>query len=65
LEGDEIAIRENIDLWVKEALDHYWGGPKLSENQLVNLKCVQAVIPLHENNPSNALRAVLKDCIEK
>lgn len=65
LVGDEIAIQANLSQWVKDALNHYWGGPKLTENPLVKLKVVQNLLPEHDDNPSNALRTVLKDCIEK
>lgn len=63
--GDEIAIQSNLGQWVKDALNHYWGGPKLTENPLVKFKVVQNLLPEHDDNPSNALRAVLKGCIEK
>lgn len=65
LESDEIAMQGNLDQWVKDALDHYWGGPKLTENPLANLRVVRNILPQHEDNPSNALRAVIKEAIEK
>jgi hypothetical protein len=65
LEGDEVAIQANLGQWIKDALDHYWGGPKLTENPLVKLKIVQNLLPQHEDKPSNALRSILKECIEK
>jgi len=51
--------------WIKDALTHYWGGPKLTENPMISLKVVKQKLDDHENNPANALRSVLKNAIEK
>jgi hypothetical protein len=59
LEGEEISR------WVKDALTHYWGGPKLTNSPLIRLKIVQQMLVEHKDNPSNALRAILRDAIEK
>ncbi len=48
---------------VKDALSHYWGGPKLTESPLMRLKIVQRAIQDHDT-PQNALRATLVDAIE-
>lgn len=53
-----------LSKWVKEALTHYWGGPRLTESPLLNLRIVQKATNHHEENPVNALRAVLKDAID-
>lgn len=50
--------------WVKDALTHYWGGPKLTQNPLLNLQIVQQAAQEHEDNPANALRAILRKAIE-
>jgi hypothetical protein len=50
--------------WVKDALTHYWGGPKLTQNPLLNLQIVQQTAIEHEDNPTNALRAILRKAIE-
>lgn len=50
--------------WVKEALTHYWGGPKLSNSPLLKLHIVARRLQEHEGNPVNALRAVLTEAIE-
>lgn len=50
---------------VRDALTHYWGGPKLTESPLLELRVVQDELPDHGNNPINALRAVLNDAIEQ
>ncbi len=51
--------------WVKDALTHFWGGPKLTNNPLLELKVVQAASESHDGNRFNALRAVLKQGIEQ
>ncbi len=49
---------------VRDALSHYWGGPKLTESPLMRLQIVQQAMEEHEQNPTNALRAILQDAIE-
>jgi hypothetical protein len=51
--------------WVKDALTHYWGGPKLSESPLIKLRIVQQALEEHEGNPTNALRAILRQAIDR
>jgi hypothetical protein len=51
--------------WVKDALTHYWGGPRLTESPLLNLKIVQNMLASYEGNYPNALRALLKNAIER
>jgi hypothetical protein len=50
--------------WVREALTHYWGGPKLTQNPLLNLQIVQQAFKEHNDNPSNALRSILRQAID-
>ncbi len=50
---------------VKDALTHYWGGPKLTESPLLQLQVVQSAMEEHQGNPSNALRSILKQAIEQ
>jgi hypothetical protein len=50
---------------VKDALSHYWGGPKLTSSPLLRLRVVEQALRDHEGNPSNALRAVLKAAVER
>jgi hypothetical protein len=56
---------QTISKWVKDALSHYWGGPKLSKSPLMHLHIVQRAIEEHEGNPTNALRAILREAIER
>ena len=55
---------EDFVAWVKDALSHYWGGPKLTESPLLSLNVVQAALDEYDGNPTNALRAILKSAIE-
>jgi len=51
--------------WVKDALTHYWGGPKLTRNPLMGLRVVQEALKEYEGNPTNALRSILRQAIEQ
>jgi hypothetical protein len=50
---------------VRDALSHYWGGPKLTGSPLLKLQVVQAALTEHDGNPARALRAVLAQAIEQ
>jgi hypothetical protein len=54
----------DITTWVKDALTHYWGGPKLTNSPLLDLKVVQLAQEEHENNPTNALRSILRQAVD-
>jgi hypothetical protein len=45
-------------------LSHYWGGPKLSESPLLNLRIVGETAREQGGNPTQALRVVLNEAIE-
>lgn len=49
---------------VRDALNHYWGGPKLTESPLLELEIVRSTADQYEGNPIKALRAVLRRAIE-
>ena len=55
----------DLPRWVKDALTHYWGGPKLTQSPLIRLKIVQETLDDHAGNPANALRAILTKAIEQ
>lgn len=63
--NEEPAQREEVAQYVRDALTHYWGGPRLTENPLVEMHIVQNALEGHEQNSSNALRAILRDAIDK
>ncbi|HTX90231.1 MAG TPA: histidine kinase N-terminal 7TM domain-containing protein [Anaerolineales bacterium] len=50
--------------WVRDALTHYWGGPKLTQNPLLNLQIVQEAFKEHNDNPANALRSILRQAMD-
>ncbi|MCX8060942.1 MAG: hypothetical protein N3D16_00005, partial [Anaerolineales bacterium] len=56
---------DSMARWVKEALTHYWGGPRLSRNPLMNLRVVRQTLREHGDNPTNALRAILRRAIDQ
>ncbi len=62
---EDLVPQQDISQWVKEALSHYWGGPKLTENPLINLQVVQDNLTENEGVPANALRAILKSAMEQ
>jgi len=71
-DGTEVLTTADISLddrdiskWVKDALSHYWGGPKLSQSPLMDLEVVQQAIDQHEGNPTNALRSILLEGIQR
>jgi hypothetical protein len=51
--------------WVKDALSHYWGGPKLTESPLMDLRLVRRRLKAVDGNLTAALRAVLQEAIER
>jgi hypothetical protein len=65
--SDIADLPEYSDLvkWVKDALTHYWGGPKLTQSPLRSLQVVQQSLEDHEGNPSQALRSILKEAIDR
>jgi hypothetical protein len=62
--GDSPVYAPDYQRWVKEALSHYWGGPKLSESPLLKLRAVTSRLGEEESSPVRALRAVLTEAIE-
>ncbi|MBX3035284.1 MAG: hypothetical protein KF758_00095 [Anaerolineales bacterium] len=50
--------------WVKDALTHYWGGPKFTNNPLIKLQVVQDLMQ-EDGNPANALRSLLRRAVDQ
>jgi hypothetical protein len=66
LTASEISLDDrDMSKWVKDALSHYWGGPKLSQSPLMDLEVVQQAVDQHEGNPTNALRSILLEGIQR
>lgn len=51
--------------WVKDALTHYWGGPKLTNSPLMHLQIVQELSHDYDGNAANALRALLRKAVDQ
>jgi hypothetical protein len=64
-EADTVIASPDLAQMVKDALSHYWGGPKLTRSPLLSLRVVDQALRAHEGNPANALRAVLAQAIER
>ena len=66
LTASEISLDDrDMSKWVKDALSHYWGGPKLSQSPLIKLEIVQRAVDQHNGNPTNALRSILLEGINR
>lgn len=50
---------------VKDALGEFWGGPKLTQSPLLRMQLVRERLSEHDGVPAKAVRAVLKEAIEK
>jgi hypothetical protein len=61
----DLVPEEDLTIWVKDALSHYWGGPKLTKNPLMDFKIVQDALVEYEGNQANALRAILRQAIDR
>ena len=51
--------------WVKNALTHFWGGPKLTNNPLNEFKIVAQGVTAEENSSANSLRNILREGIQQ
>ena len=63
--SDDMPPEVDLANWVKDALTHYWGGPKLTNSPLTELRVVRALENEHEGNTSNALRALLRKAVDQ
>lgn len=60
----ELMEEEEFVTMVRDALSHYWGGPKLMESPLLKLQVVRQGISEHQGSSVNAMRAVLFKAVE-
>ena len=65
LSGFSLVETDEFRQWVRDALSHYWGGPKLSTSPLRSLHVVERAVREHGGSAMNALRTVLKQAIER
>jgi len=64
--AETFAPENDVSEWVREALNHYWGGPKLTDSPLMRLRVVQEMArDEYDGNMPNALRALLKRAVEQ
>jgi len=64
--SEEVPIQNgDLSVWVKDALTHFWGGPKLTDNPLMDLQIVQETADNSEGNRANALRTILRNAIDQ
>lgn len=65
-EQDDVLLQDpEFNSMVRDALTHYWGGPKLTDSPLLQLQVVRRELEEHDQNPVNALRAILTKAIEQ
>ena len=62
---EEVAGDAGLSDLVKEALGHYWGGPRLTESPLLGLRIVRDAMEDHDGNAVNALRSILMRSIDR
>ncbi|MCC6905821.1 MAG: hypothetical protein IT326_08275 [Anaerolineae bacterium] len=60
------AVLESDDFVgaVRDALQHYWGGPRLTDSVLMRLSVVRRAMEANDANPQRAVRQVLQEAIE-
>jgi hypothetical protein len=63
LEAD-VSLQPAFPKLVKDALTHYWGGPKLSDSPLLALRAVRRQLGEQGGSPTKALQAVLRQAID-
>ncbi|MBC8075625.1 MAG: hypothetical protein H7Y32_06070, partial [Chloroflexales bacterium] len=61
---NEVALLPQFPQLVKDALSHYWGGPKLSDSPLLGLRTVRRALGDQGGSPTRALQGVLRQAIE-
>jgi hypothetical protein len=63
--GFDGAESGDLRKWVRDALSHYWGGPKLAHSPLLSLRVVERAAEESDGDTLKGLRAVLKQAIER
>jgi len=62
---EDLPPSAELAQWVKDALSHYWGGPRLSQNPLTGLQVVQQAMTEEDKDATQAVRSVLRDAVER
>lgn len=63
--ADPLPQESDLANWVKDALTHYWGGPKLTNNPLIKLQVVRELAEQDDGNSANALRSLLRKAVDQ
>ncbi len=63
-EGMDVIKGADFSDLIRDALRDYWGGPRLSESRLLQLKVVRKALNDNDGNPARAVRAILQQAIE-
>jgi len=63
--SEVLPAEADLANWVKDALTHYWGGPKLTNSPLLKLRVARDLVAENEGNAANALRALLRKAVEQ
>jgi hypothetical protein len=66
LESNDVSLQPQFPQVVKDALTHYWGGPKLSDSPLLELRTVRRLLQQGQEpggSPTRALQSVLRQAI--
>jgi hypothetical protein len=61
---EELPEGSDLAQAIKDALTHYWGGPKLTSSHLMRLAVVRQALDDNDGNPQKAMRYVLQRAIE-
>ena len=51
--------------WVRDALAHYWGGPKLTNSPLLDLAIAREALAASDNNSARAMQTVINAALER
>jgi len=62
---ESLPLEEDLANWVKDALTHYWGGPKLTSSPLMKLQVVQDLVAESDGNAANAMRSLLRRSVDQ
>jgi hypothetical protein len=63
--AEPLPRESDLANWVKDALTHYWGGPKFTNNPLMRLQIVREMAEENDGNAANALRALLRKAVDQ
>ena len=58
-------VHDQLTQLVRDALSQYWGGPKLTDSPLMDLRVVSEAMKAENGNATKALRHVLSRAIER